>query len=112
MTKAQMINVKGVDVGIKKINENDYLSLTDMLKAKDGEYFVHDWLKNRNTLEFLGIWEKINNPNFNYVEFDTIKSNAGLNRFRISSQEFVEKTNAISLFATAGRYGGTYAHKE
>ena len=102
----------GADIALRKIQNEDYFSLTDMLKVKDGEYFVHDWLKNRNTLEFIGIWEKINNPNFNYVEFDIIKSQAGLNRFRISAGEFVERTNAISFFANTGRYGGTYAHKD
>jgi len=106
------MTIQGVDVGVKKFNNDDYISLTDMLRAKDGEYFVHDWLKNRNTLEYIGIWEKINNPNFNYVEFDTIKSKAGLNRFRTSAQELVEKANIISLIATTGRYGGTYAHKD
>ena len=104
--------IQGIDVAVKKFNDNDYISLTDMLRAKDGEYFVHDWLKNRNTLEYIGIWEKLHNPNFNYVEFDIIKSNAGLNRFRISVGEFVERTKAISLKATTGRYGGTYAHKD
>lgn len=83
-----------------------------MLKAKDGDFFVVNWLRNRNTLEFLGVWEKVYNPHFNYVEFDTIKSQAGLNRFRISVKEFVARTNAIGLKAKAGRYGGTYAHKD
>jgi len=81
-----------------------------MLKAKDGEFFISDWLRNRNTLEFLGIWESVNNPDFNYGEFATIKSQAGLNSFKISVKEWVEKTKAIGLKATAGRYGGTYAH--
>ena len=83
-----------------------------MIKAKDGDFFVTDWLRNRNTLEFIGIWEKVYNPNFNCGEFAVIKSQAGLNRFKISVKEFVERTNAISLQAKAGRYGGTYAHKD
>ena len=83
-----------------------------MIKAKDGDFFVTDWLRNRNTLEFMGIWEKVYNPNFNCGEFAVIKSQAGLNRFKISVKEFVERTNAISLQAKAGRYGGTYAHKD
>ena len=83
-----------------------------MIKAKDGDFFVTDWLRNRNTLEFIGIWEKVYNPNFNCGEFAVIKSQAGLNRFKISVKEFVERTNAISLKAKAGRYGGTYAHKD
>ena len=83
-----------------------------MLKAKDGDFVVKDWLRNRNTLEFLGIWEKVYNPDFNWGEFALIRNQAGLNRFRISVKEYVEKTNAIGLKARAGRYGGTYAHKD
>ena len=80
-----------------------------MLKAKDGEFFISDWLRNRNTVEFLGIWESVFNPTFNYGEFAIIKSKAGLNSYKISVKEWVEKTNAIGLKATTGRYGGTYA---
>lgn len=83
-----------------------------MMKAKDGEFFVTDWLRNRNTLEYLGAWESMNNPNFNYGEFATIRNQAGLNSFKISVKEWVEKTGAIGLSAKAGRYGGTYAHKD
>ena len=93
-------------------NENDYISLTDMLKAKDGDFFISDWLRNRNTLEYLSAWETMNNPNFNYGEFATIKDKSGLNNFKISVKEWVEKTNAIGITAKAGRYGGTYAHKD
>src|SRR3989337_199853 len=106
------IEVKGTEIAIMTINNEDYISLTDMLKAKDGDFFVSDWLRNRNTVEFLGIWEKVYNPNFNYGEFAIIKSQAGLNNYKISVKEWVEKTNAIGLKATAGRYGGTYAHKD
>ena len=90
----------------------DYISLTDMLKSKDGEFFISDWLRNRNTLEFLGIWEELHNPNFNYGEFAIIKSQAGLNSYKISVKEWTEKTNAIGVIARTGRYGGTYAHKD
>jgi hypothetical protein len=83
-----------------------------MLKAKDGDFFVTDWLRNRNTMEFLGMWERIYNPNFNYGEFATIRNQSGLNSFKISVKEFVARTGAISLQAKAGRYGGTYAHKD
>jgi hypothetical protein len=83
-----------------------------MLKAKDGDFFIADWLRNRNTVEFLGIWESVFNPNFNYGEFAIIKSQVGLNNYKISVKEWVEKTNAIGLKATAGRYGGTYAHSD
>lgn len=83
-----------------------------MLKAKDGEFFFSNWLRNRNTVEFLGIWEKLNNPNFNCAEFDIIKSQAGLNSYRLSAKEWMQKTNAIGIVSRVGRYGGTYAHKD
>ncbi len=94
------------------ITPDDFISLTDMLKSKDGDFFISDWLRNRNTVEYLGIWERIHNPDFNYGEFATIKSQAGLNSYKISVKEWVAKTNAIGLTAKAGRYGGTYAHKD
>lgn len=106
------IKVQGTEVTINTNAESDYISLTDMIKAKEGEFFIANWLRNRNTIEFLGIWEKVNNPDFNCVEFDTIKSYAGLNSFRLSAKEWMEKTNAIGLVSKAGRYGGTYAHKD
>ena len=95
-----------------KIENEDYISITDMLKSKDGDFFVSDWLRNRNTIEFLGIWEEIHNPTFNYGEFAIIKSQAGLNSYKISVKEWTEKTNAIGIISKAGRYGGTYAHKD
>ena len=104
--------VKDTEITVIQVNNEDYLCLTDMLKAKDGDFFISDWLRNRNTLEYIGIWEQVYNPMFNYGEFATIKSHAGLNNFKISVKEFVERTNAISLQARAGRYGGTYAHKD
>lgn len=110
--KTNILTVNGTPVTVLHQNEQDYISLTDMLRAKDGEFFISDWLRNRNTVEFLGIWESIYNPNFNYGEFATIKTQAGLNSYKISVKEWVEKTNAIGLQAKAGRYGGTYAHKD
>ena len=110
--KNRIINVKGAEVTIATRHGQDYISLTDMLKAKDGDFFISDWLRNRNTVEFLGIWETVYNPAFNYGEFAIIKSQAGLNSYKISVKEWVEKTHAIGLQATAGRYGGTYAHKD
>ena len=106
------LNVLGTEITILKIQQEDFISLTDMLQAKDGDFFISDWLRNRNTIEYLGIWEQINNPDFNYGDFAIIKSQAGLNNYKISAKEWVEKTNAIGLFAKAGRYGGTYAHKD
>ncbi len=106
------ITVKDTEVNVVKVNGEDYICLTDMLRAKDGDFFITDWLRNRNTLEFIGIWEKVYNPEFNYGEFATIRSRSGLNSFKISVKEFVARTNAISLQAKAGRYGGTFAHKD
>jgi hypothetical protein len=111
-SKSTKIEVQGTAIGIISQNDTDYISLTDMLKAKDGEFFISDWLRNRNTVEFLGIWESIYNPDFNYGEFATIRSQAGLNSYKISVKEWVEKTRAIGLKASAGRYGGTFAHPD
>ncbi|MDR1543094.1 MAG: KilA-N domain-containing protein [Prevotellaceae bacterium] len=93
------ILVKETEVTILQIKNEDYISLTDMLKAKQGEFLVSSWLRNRNTLEFIRIWESVHNPNFNYIEFDIIKSQAGLNRFIISVKELNEKANVICLQA-------------
>jgi len=106
------INVQGTEITVLTVEDEDYISLTDMLKAKDGDFFISDWLRNRNTVEFLGIWEKIHNPDFNYGEFATIRNQAGLHSYKISVKEWVEKTGSIGLRAKAGRYGGTYAHKD
>ena len=100
------IIVSETEISVLKFDDKDYISLTDMLKAKDGDFFISDWLRNRNTVEFLGVWEQIHNPDFNYGEFATIRSQAGLNNYKISVKEWVAKTNAIGLRATAGRYGG------
>ena len=94
MTK---IIVKGTEISIISVEDEEYISITDMLKAKDGDFFISDWLRNRNTVEFLGIWERINNPNFNYGEYAIIRSKAGLNSYKISVKEWVEKTNAIGM---------------
>lgn len=106
------INVRGTEISVIRREDQDYISLTDMLKAKDGDFFISDWLRNRNTVEFLGIWETVHNHDFNSGEFAIIKSQAGLNSYKLSVKEWVEKTNAIGLRATAGRYGGTYAHRD
>ncbi len=106
------ITVQDTEVTIISRDNADYISLTDMMKTKDGDYFFSNWLRNRNTIEFLGVWEKVHNPDFNYVEFDRIKSMAGLNSYRLSVKEWMEKTHAIGIIAKAGRYGGTFAHKD
>ena len=106
------ISVKDTEVSVIKVQNEDYISLTDMLKAKEGEFFFYNWLRNRNTVEFLGIWESLHNPDFNSVEFDRIKTVAGLNNFRLSAKEWMERTHAIGIVSKTGRYGGTYAHKD
>ena len=111
-SKNRTISVNEISIAVSTVNDEDYISLTDMVKAKDGDFFISDWVRNRNTLEFIGVWEEINNPNFNYGEFAIIKSNAGLNGFKVSVKELIERANIISLIAKAGRYGGTYAHKD
>ncbi len=95
------------------ITDKDYISLTDMVKNIDnGLVLIEKWLRNKNTIEFLGIWEEIYNMDFNSLEFGGIKNEAGLNRFSLSVKQWIKKTNAIGIMAKAGRYGGTYAHKD
>lgn len=106
------IKVTDVDITIIKKGDFDYISLTDMLKAKDGDFFITDWMRNRNTLDFLGVWEQMHNQDFNYGEFATIRSEAGKNIFKVSVKEWVERTKAIGIVAKSGRYGGTYAHQD
>lgn len=112
MAKNKKIAVRGTEITVYTKGDMDFISLTDMLKAKDGDFFISDWLRNRNTVEFLGIWEKVHNPDFNYGEYAIIRNQAGLNSYKISVKEWVTKTGAIGLAAKAGRYGGTYAHKD
>ena len=97
MTKSKTINFKGTEITIIQKEASECISLTDMLKAKDGDFFISDWLRNRNTVEFIDIWENIYNPNFNYGEFDIIKSQAGLNSYKLSVKEWVEITTLQSL---------------
>jgi hypothetical protein len=110
--RTRSIVVQGAIVAIAKHETEDYISLTDMLQAKEGDFFIGDWLRNRNTLEFLGIWESVHNPTFNCGEFAAIRNRSGLNSYRLSVKEWVAKTGAIGLRASAGRYGGTYAHPD
>lgn len=106
------LNINGTEISVLSMNKEDYINITDMMKSQNGEFFFLNWLRNRNTIEFLGVWEKVYNPNFNCAEFDRIKSQAGLHNFRLSVKEWMESTRAIGLVAKAGRYGGTYAHKD
>ena len=95
--------VEGNEISVILDCNQEYISLTDMLKAKDGDFFIADWLRNRNTIEYLGIWESIYNPDFNYGEFAIIKGQAGLNSYKLSVKEWVQQTNAIGLKATSAQ---------
>lgn len=107
------ITVQGAEIHVVSKDDEDYLSLTDMVSGFDGgSALIDTWLKSKNTLEFLGVWERMNNPNFNSVEFDGIRIEAGTNRFRLSAKQWAEKTNGIGIMAKAGRYGGTFAHRD
>ena len=104
------LNVDSQIINYMKIENEDYISITDMLKSKDGNFFVTDWLRNRNTIEFLGIQEELHNPNFNYGEFAIIKSQVGLNSYKLSVKEWVEKTNAIGIILCNGKKGVTMGY--
>jgi hypothetical protein len=108
--------VRGTEVSIQwNMERDDYISLTDIAKVKDSDnprYIIQNWMRNRNTIEFLGVWESLYNPNFNRVEFDAFRSQAGLNSFVMTPQKWIDATAAIGIVSKAGRYGGTYAHKE
>ena len=113
-SKNRNILVQDINITVSTINETDYINLTDMVKGFDGgDQLIYNWMRNRNTLEFLGIWEKINNSTFKGFEFETFKSQAGLNSFSLTPRKWIDATNAIGLISRAGRYnGGTYAHKD
>ena len=108
--------VRGTEVSIQwNMERDDYISLTDIAKVKDSDnprYIIQNWMRNRNTIEFLGVWESLYNPDFNRVEFDAFRSQAGLNSFVMTPQKWIDATAAIGIISKAGRYGGTYAHKE
>ncbi|MDP1735796.1 MAG: KilA-N domain-containing protein [Sulfuritalea sp.] len=111
--KSRVISVQGTDVTIATRHEQDYISLTDMVRNFDGgSALIEQWLKNKDTVLFLGVWEQLNNPVFNSLEFEGIKNEAGRNSFFLSAKKWIEATGAIGLHAKAGRYGGTYAHRD
>ena len=114
--KASLITVQNTDITVMKIDKEDFICLTDMAKARTDANraadVIKNWLRARTTLEFLGTWEVMYNSNFKVVEFDHFKSEAGLHTFTLSAKEWIEKTNAIGMYVQAGRYGGTYAHKD
>lgn len=109
------ITVLNKNVTFYKLNDDDYICITDIARYKNSERtddLIRNWLRNRNTIEFLGIWEQLNNPNFKPVEFDGFRKQAGLNSFTLTPSQWIERTNAIGIISKAGRYGGTYAHKD
>ena len=109
------IIVQDTDIKINKYNQEDFISLTDIARYKDSkrsDYLLQNWMRSKDTIEFLGLWEKINNTNFNSIEFDGIKNKAGVNSFILTPKQWINNTNAIGIISKAGRYGGTYAHKD
>lgn len=116
MNKISIIDIENAIISITKIEEEDYICLTDMAKAKEGDNraadVIKNWIRTRTTIEFLGTWETMYNPNFNVAEFDHFKMEAGLPTFVLSPKQWAEKTNAVGLISKSGRYGGTYAHRD
>ena len=113
--KNKTIEVLSTEVKIKAIDQDDFICLTDIAKSKNPEHpddLIRNWLRNRNTLELLGIWEQLHNPDFNPVEFNGIRKQAGLNSFTLTPKKWITLTQAVGLVSKAGRYGGTYAHKD
>ena len=109
------IEVKGTEITVYSKHDGDYICITDIARHKHAERtddLIRNWLRNRNTIEFLGIWEQLNNPDFKPVEFDGFRKQAGLNSFTLTPKQWIEKTGAIGLISKSGRYGGTYAHKD
>ena len=115
MTRVNKIKVQGIDVVFYQENKQDFISLTDIARHRDNErsdYILQNWMRNRSTIEFIGLWEKFNNPNFNSIEFDGIKNLAGSNSFSLTPKRWIATTNAIGIASKTGRYGGTFAHKD
>ena len=110
------MNVQGIEIALTTINEEDFICITDIVKAKGGDAraadIIKNWIRSRSTIEFLGTWETLYNPNFKVVEFDHFRKEAGLPTFTMSVSNWIEKTGAIGIISKAGRYGGTYAHKD
>jgi len=112
MSKNKTINIDGAEISIIGQKQDDYISLTDMERIQLQDVVIIKWLSLKNTIEYLGEWEALYNPVFNYTEFGTIKNSAGSNNFVLSVKNWIDATNAVGIFAKAGRYGGTYAHKD
>ena len=113
--KSTTLEVQGTAITVLSGKDDDYICLTDIARHKDAErtdYLISNWLRNRNTIEFLGIWERLHNPTFNPIEFDGIRTQAGLNSFILTARQWIERTGAIGITSKAGRYGGTFAHRD
>jgi hypothetical protein len=110
--KTKQIEVDKKIIAITSFNDDDYICLTDMVRGEEGNDHIRNWMRNRNTVEFLGIWEQLYNPNFKGVEFDTFKKEAGLNSFNLTPKKWVDTTGAIGIISKSGRNGGTYAHRD
>lgn len=112
----ETIHAKGIDIGIYTSDfKNEYISLTDIAKYRnsdDPRFIIQNWMRNKNTIEFLAVWEELHNPNFNRVQFEAVRNEAGLNRFVMTPTKWIDTTNAIGIVSKAGRYGGTYAHSD
>ncbi len=109
------LNVNELEIVLYKQNEEEYISLTDMAKFRDSErtnYIIQNWMRTRNTIEFLGLWEELRNPNFKGIEFDAFRNESGSNSFTLTPKKWIEATNSIGIISKSGRYGGTYAHKD
>lgn len=113
--KNRKIEVKGTEITVFNRGEKDYISLTDIARHRDTErsdYILQNWLRNRSTIEFIGLWEQMHNPSFNSIEFDGFKNSAGSNSFSLTPKRWIEATNSIGIISKTGRYGGTFAHKD
>ena len=110
--KKQIIHIGNAEINLLPLGQDDYISLTDMAHSQMQEHIIFRWMSLKSTIEYIGEWEALYNPNFNYTEFGTIKNAAGSNNFVLSVKTWIERTNAIGIVAKAGRYGGTYAHKD
>jgi hypothetical protein len=112
MTKINIITVQDVQISVATENNADYICLTDMVKGQEGDDHIRNWMRNRNTIEFLGTWELLHNPAFKGVEFDTFLHEAGANRFNMTPRKWIDATDAVGIISKSGRNGGTYAHKD
>ena len=113
--KNKKLLVQDINITIKQFDKIDFISLTDIARYKDikrSDYILQNWMRSKDTIEFLGLWERINNDNFNSIEFDGIKNQAGVNSFILTPKQWIKTTNAIGIISKTGRYGGTYAHKD